>query len=199
MPKFEIDTEKLQLAVQLYDYSQKQIEESFFKFKSLNNEFQTDMQLQLSPEYPQIQEIATRFLNSANILNDRMRELYYVYLRIPDVFAQLEANSKNHLEDVVVRSDCAQRNMNDVAGISLDVAKQEDEEVKAFSETFYLVENNSFNMSLASTATASGIIDGTYAGEDVLQSDLLVSEQVRNSTVSLEASLMDSLEEAENE
>ncbi len=199
MPKFEIDTEKLQLAVQLYDYSQKQIEESFFKFKSLNNEFQTDMQLQLSPEYPQIQEIATRFLNSANILNDRMRELYSVYLRIPDVFAQLEASSKNHLEDVVVRSDCAQRNMNDVAGISLDVAKQEDEEVKTFSETFYLVENNSFNMSLASTATASGIIDGTYAGEDVLQSDLLVSEQVRNSTVSLEASLMDSLEEAENE
>ena len=199
MPKFEIDIEKLQLAVQLYDYSQKQIEESFYKFKSLNNEFQTDMQLQLSPEYPQIEEISTRFINSANILNDRMRELYSVFMRIPDVFTQLEDGGKNRLENIVVKSDCAQRNMNDVAAIGLDVAKEEDEEVKTFTETAALVQNNSYNMALASTASASGIIDGTYAGEDVLQSDALVSEQVKNSTLSLEASLMDSLEDAEDE
>ncbi|MBQ8183854.1 MAG: hypothetical protein IJ025_08170 [Clostridia bacterium] len=186
MPKFEVDTEKLQIATGLFDYSKKQMEEAMYKFKSLNGEFQADMQLQTSIEYPKIQEVCEQLSGSLFVLNDKMQSLYSVLLQIPGMYSHIEENSKSRLEGVVVKTDCTQRNIGDAAAIDIAVTAETDEDVKSFTDTANLVQSNSFNMSLASTASAKGFIEKTYAKDADTDAGNVVEKQVKASLGSLE-------------
>ncbi len=199
MPKIEIDVDKLQLAVQLFDYSRKQVEEVLYKFNALNNEFQADMQLQTSLEYPQIQVACEEFSKSCFVVNEKMQDLYSVFLQVPGIYSQLEEKAKNRVEGIVAKAEITQRNMSDITAINIELAVEADEDVSVFAETSQLVQNNSYEMALASTAAAVGIIEETYAGDENLGINPLVEMQVENSVISLEASLVASMEETEDE
>ncbi len=166
MPRFDVDIEKLQIAAGLFNYSKKQTEEAMYKFKKLYAEFDVDMQLQTSIEYPKIQESCEQLSSSLFVLNDKMQNLYAVLLQIPEIYSQVEENNKSRMEGIVVKTDNTQRIIGDAAAIDIAVAAETDDEVKSFSDAANLVQNNSFNMALASTATAKGFLEKTYAKDE---------------------------------
>ena len=180
MAKIMVDSEQFNIALQLFNSGKDKLEEADFRYKNLKNEFDLDAQLQVAPEFLEIEEVCQQMDSIFFRLREQVENLSCSLTMALQGYEETERKAEEKIKQMKNRCETLQSNVNDEISATLTVEKEQNEELKNMSMVSQMVQNNSFDLSMASTATVSDIINKDKKVETI--EDDKVANDVRRSS-----------------